>query len=303
MDIKHLDYFITIVENNFNLSRAATILLISQPALTKFIKEFEEQEDVSLFIRSKGRLTGLTPIGKEFYDNALVVLSNHQQLMEHLRINKDTIKGTIKIGIPPVILTILFKRAIPHFIMENPDIQLEIVEAGAYDLQKMLLLQEIDIAFLIDPIDTPNITHKTVVSDEVVVIFNDQHQLSQEKDAISYSLLSDEKILLLNDSFMLHHQIKKNFRVADVTPYIFFESGAWDLLVSMCESLNMVTILPKPIIAHYPQNNLLFRSLTPPLRWTVNICRLDNVHHNQLTKYTESFFLDFFNEETPSKKD
>ncbi len=82
VDIKHLDYFTTIVENNFNLSRSANILLISQPALTKFIKEFEEQEDVALFVRSKGRLVDLTPIGKEFYDNALVVLSNHQQLME-----------------------------------------------------------------------------------------------------------------------------------------------------------------------------------------------------------------------------
>ncbi|MFW7374272.1 LysR family transcriptional regulator [Vagococcus fluvialis] len=54
MDIKHLEYFTTIVENNFNLSQSAKILLISQPGLTKFIKEFEEKEEVELFVRSKG---------------------------------------------------------------------------------------------------------------------------------------------------------------------------------------------------------------------------------------------------------
>lgn len=297
MDIKHLEYFTTIVENHFNLSRSANILLISQPALTKFIKEFEETEGVDLFVRSKGRLIELTPIGQEFYDNALVVLKNHQHLMEELRINKGLIKGKIKIGIPPVILTILFKRAIPTFMMENPDIQLEIIEAGAYELQKMLLLQEIDIAFLIDPIDTPNIQHKTVVANQSVVIFNEQHPFTTHKGPLTYQDLANEKIISLNESFMLHHQIKKQFRVAGLTPHIFFQSGAWDLLVSMCESLNMVTILPQPILSHYPQNHLQWRPLDPPLTWTVNICRLDHVYHNHLTTFTEHFFLDFFSHE------
>lgn len=75
MHIKHLEYFTTIVENNFNLSQSAKILLISQLGLTKFIKEFEEKEEVELFVRSKGRLVDLTPIVKEFYDNALTVLN------------------------------------------------------------------------------------------------------------------------------------------------------------------------------------------------------------------------------------
>ena len=40
MDVKHLEYFITIVESRFNISKAAEALYISQPALTKYIKEF-----------------------------------------------------------------------------------------------------------------------------------------------------------------------------------------------------------------------------------------------------------------------
>ncbi|MGX7023258.1 LysR family transcriptional regulator [Vagococcus hydrophili] len=297
MDIKHLEYFTTIVENNFNLSQSAKILLISQPGLTKFIKEFEEKEGVELFIRSKGRLVSLTPIGKEFYENALNVLEQYNQLMKGLRINKTEIKGKIKVGIPPVILTVLFKKAIPQFIIENPSIQLEIIEAGAYELQKMLLLQEIDIAFLIDPITTSNIQSKTVVENEVVVVFNKQHNFAKSQAPIPYKNLASERIILLNDTFMIHHQIKKNFQVAGVTPHIFFESGAWDLLASMCESLNIITLLPAPIIPHYSQDTLMCRSIEPPLHWIVKICRLENIHQNHLTEFVEDFFIQIFSKE------
>lgn len=295
MDIKHLEYFTTIVENNFNLSQSAKILLISQPGLTKFIKEFEDKEDVELFVRSKGRLVDLTPIGKEFYQNALLVLEQYDKLMQDLRINKETIKGTIKVGIPPVILTVLFKKAIPQFILKNPNIQLEIVEAGAYELQKMLLLQEIDIAFLIDPITTNNIQSKTVVEDQAVVVFNTQHPFAESKEPLTYNDLANERIILLNSTFMIHHQIKKNFQVASITPHIFFESGAWDLLASMCESLDLVTILPAPIVPHYSENTLLSRPITPHFSWTVKICRLENVYHNHLVEFVENFFIHFFN--------
>lgn len=294
MDIKHLEYFTTIVENNFNLSQSAKILLISQPGLTKFIKEFEDKENVELFIRSKGRLVDLTPIGKEFYENALSVLKQYDILMQDLRINKTTIKGTIRVGIPPVILTVLFKKAIPQFIIDNPNIQLEIIEAGAYELQKMLLLQEIDIAFLIDPITTSNVQSKTVVEDQAVVVFNKQHPFSKNLTPLSYQDLANEKIILLNSTFMIHHQIKKNFQVAGVTPHIFFESGAWDLLASMCESLDIVTILPAPIVPHYSEKTLLSRPLDPYFSWVVKICRLENVFHNHLIEYVEDFFIHFF---------
>lgn len=60
MDIKHLYYFLSIVEHNFNLSRAAESLYIVQPTLSTMINDFEKNEKVDLFNRKKGRIVGLT---------------------------------------------------------------------------------------------------------------------------------------------------------------------------------------------------------------------------------------------------
>lgn len=291
MDIKHLEYFVTVVENNFNLSKTSEVLHVSQPGLTKFIKDFEEREEVELFIRYKGRLVGLTDSGREFLENAEKVLASHQMMMANLRQKNKVVKGTVRVGIPPVILTILFHDIIAKFISENSDIDLQIVEAGAYELQKMLLLQEIDLAFLISPITMPNVLHQPVFFDSVSVIFGERNKsIKSAASTVEVADLTNQKLVILDDSFMLHHQIMKNFNLAGVTPPIFFQSGSWDLLVSMCDSEDMVTILPAPIIDYYKKNTLLTKPFSPNFPWTVEVCKLANIYHNHLVTYTENFF-------------
>jgi len=294
MDIKHLEYYITIVENNYNLSKAAEVLHISQPGLTKFIKDFEAREKTELFVRYRGRLVGLTPSGTEFLENAKQVLGDYQHLMGNLRNKSQTVKGTVRVGIPPVILTVLFHDAIPKFISENPDINLQIVEAGAYELQKMLLLQEIDMAFLISPITTPNIVHRPVFKNNVSVIFGDKNSLTKsKKNALKYEDLANHKLVILNDSFMLHHQIMKNFNLAGITPKIVFQSGNWDLLVSMCDSVATLTILPTPIIGYYSHGTLQSKPFEPEFPWTVEVCKLANIYQNNIIEHTENYFRKF----------
>lgn len=61
IDLQKLAYFITVVENNFNITKAAQELFISQPALSNAIRSMEKEEGVALFIKNKGRYTELTP--------------------------------------------------------------------------------------------------------------------------------------------------------------------------------------------------------------------------------------------------
>ena len=139
MDVKHLEYFITIVESRFNISKAAEALYISQPALTKYIKEFESAEHVQLFIRYKGRLVDLTPAGHLFYDKAKDVVKQYHKLMDQLHQPQGLIRGTVRLGIPSLVLTSSCLTIIPKFIKENPNINLKITVDGAQKLQELLL--------------------------------------------------------------------------------------------------------------------------------------------------------------------
>lgn len=293
MDIRQLTFFTTIVDHAYNLTRASKHLRISQPALSQLVREFEEVEQVELFLRHHGRLTGLTDAGQQFYEDALSVLHGHQQMMEHLHERSRVIRGKVRLGIPPVILPVLFSQLIPKLMAEHPGIELEIIEEGAFELKRRLLLEELDLAILIEPGESYGIKRYRLIEDEVVVAVRPSHPLSEAK-SVSYRDLSAEPLVILNDSFMLHHQILSQFRLVQVEPQIFFTSGAWDLLIGMVQELDVVSILPEPILRFHHAEDIRILPFDPPMLWDVSLNHLAGIEQRPLVRHVQDYVLHYF---------
>lgn len=151
MDIRHLRYFVSIVDNDFNLSRASQNLYVSQPALSMMITEFENRENIQIFKRASGKIIGLTFAGENYYRDAKEVIKRYNDMRTNLYKSKDCKKGTITIGIPPLVLSAVFSSVLPNLILKNPDINFIIKEIGAYALKSELLLDKVDLAVLLYP--------------------------------------------------------------------------------------------------------------------------------------------------------
>ena len=104
MDIHQIKYLITIVNNDFNLTRSAKILGVSQPALSKLINEVEKSEQIQIFTHGKGRITGLTPLGDDLIANGRQVSADFDKMIQSMRDSSNLKRGTVKIGIPSSIL-------------------------------------------------------------------------------------------------------------------------------------------------------------------------------------------------------
>ncbi|TNG89194.1 LysR family transcriptional regulator, partial [Pasteurellaceae bacterium USgator41] len=132
MDIRHLRYFIAIVDNNFNLSRTSQHLYISQPALSMMINEFEKREAIQLFKRTQGKIVGLTYVGENYYRDAKEIVEKYNEMNQNLHKITNQITGNITIGIPPLVLSVVFSEIMPYLILENPTINFSIKEQGVY---------------------------------------------------------------------------------------------------------------------------------------------------------------------------
>lgn len=99
MDIKHLRFFIAIVENNFNLSRTAQQLYISQPTLSIMINDFEEKQGIKLFNKKYNKILGLTMTGKQFYEDSLEVIRKYDKMHQNLFSTNQKLDGNITIAI------------------------------------------------------------------------------------------------------------------------------------------------------------------------------------------------------------
>ena len=296
MDIRQLKNFVEIVESDFNISETSKKIHISQPALSKMIINFEREENVQLFERSYGRLISLTPAGENFYYNAVELLNKYEEMMEGLRHAAAEAKGRIKIGIPPLVLTVLFSEIIPKLILKYPNIQFEISEIGALELKKSLVLQEVDIAILLNPTDFNKTTiEKVIIADDDLCAFMSRDNKLSNNKKLHWSDLNNENIALFPESFMINSYLMRKFDSESVRPNIKIKSSSWDYLLYSTESNNLITILPSPMDSFANYENLVKLEFYDPINWEVMLCRykknrysrIETLIYNELIEYFE----------------
>lgn len=295
MDIHQIQYLITIVDNDFNLTKSSRVLNVSQPALSKLISELENVEQIQIFTRGKGRITGLTHTGEDLIKHGRQLSQDYDELIKSIHDCADSKTGSVKIGIAPVIISTVFNRAIPKFIQENPQIDLQIVEKGAYELQKKLILQEIDLAVLVSPATYPSVQEEKIYDGSVAVWFNKNHRFHNINGPIPFKEVAKEKIVTLDDSFMVTYQTNQKFIRNDLRPNYFFKTSSWDLILNICSEMDdAVGIIASPIGENYAGTNIEHRDMDPIFPWTISICSIKDVYQDAVVKYTKDWFVNYF---------
>lgn len=299
LNIKQLEYFATIVENDFNLSLASAKLHISQPALSKYVRAFEEQENINLFIRSKGRLIALTEVGRILYENALIILKNYSEMMVELREQSKTIKGTVRIGIPPLIITVLFTELLQNLKRANPGINFEIIEYGAYELRKMLILNEIDFAVLLKPTDlNPKLFEEQVLyQDQLSAFMSVDNELSKQ-EKLEWKDLKGHELAIFDSSFMIHHMLVKRLSKTNINPTVILESSLWDFLLSSVRESKLITILPSPIKERFELAGVTEVHFKDPILWQVVLTYPVKQQYSKLESFTQETFVSYFADST-----
>jgi DNA-binding transcriptional LysR family regulator len=295
MDIYQLRYFIAIVESDFNLSMASRKHHISQPALTQAIKKFETEEKVELFTRANGRLSGLTNVGESFYNNALIVIDHHDRMLKDLRENSTVVKGKVRIGIPPLILTVMFTDFLSNLIIKNPNIRFEIIEEGAFELRRQLILQEIDFAIILQPTDlNPQVFKEEIILiDQLTCFMSTRHTLSS-KDSIQWTDLRQRKLAIFTNTFMIHHQLKRKFESLNITPDIALMSSSWDFLLESTRGSDFITILPSPVNKHISYSDIKEIPFDPPFPWKVVLVYPIKSRYSRIENYVRQSMMSYF---------
>jgi DNA-binding transcriptional LysR family regulator len=293
MDIKHLDYFREIVDSQFNLSKAASKLHITQPSLSMLVTSWEKQYGIKLFNKNKGRYIGLTKEGEYIYNHSIQLLKMHNEFLYSLEEIKRGFKGNVKIGIPPLIISLLFNRCILDFINDFPDIQLKIVEEGAMELQKKLANGDIDIAILIEPISFDIFNTTLLYEDKLVAVVNNNLAIANE-EALTLSDLAQENLVMFSEEFVLHQTIVKIFQKQLLKPNITFQTSQWDLIIDIVKNSNSVAIMPAPVAPKIVGSNAITVELVEDIPWKVMMATNKSKIKTPSAKFFEEYLTNFF---------
>jgi len=151
MDIRVLEYFLAVAREQ-TISGAAEALHMTQPPLSKQLKELEEELGKQLFIRGKRRIT-LTKEGMLLRKRAEEIVSLVEKTKQEVSTPDESISGDVYIGGGETEGMRPIARAIRRVQKQHPDIRFHLFSGDGYDVTERLDRGLIDFGTLIEPID------------------------------------------------------------------------------------------------------------------------------------------------------
>ncbi|MDX3904624.1 MAG: LysR family transcriptional regulator [Pigmentiphaga sp.] len=167
MDLQQLESFVRVAELG-SLTRAALVLDVSQPTLSRHIRLLELDLKTHLLLRT-GRGVELTESGKCLlsYGNAILKLT--RQARADIQALRDQPTGRLTVGLPPRIAHVLTPELVKQFRRRYPDASISVSEGLSVALREDLILGKIEIALLFDPPPSPKLEYRSLYREEMVL--------------------------------------------------------------------------------------------------------------------------------------
>jgi LysR family nitrogen assimilation transcriptional regulator len=153
VNLKQLEYFVAVAELG-SFSKAAVILNIAQPALSRQVRLLEADLHVTLLMRN-GRGVVLTEAGKRLFDHSVVILQLVSRVREDIEASRDEPAGRIVVGLPPSMGRLLTLPLVEGFRRSLPKAKLAIVEGLSAHLAEWISTGRVDIGLLHNPEPQP----------------------------------------------------------------------------------------------------------------------------------------------------
>ena len=176
MNLKSFEYFIAITEYP-TLSAAAEALFISQPALSQQVRKIEEEVGTPLFFRQGHSMTP-TPAGEAFLVCARRILQSYGAMQREVKMLGSAEKSTVRMGISPFYSQHYLPKILPAFLVQYPEVSVDIVEEISVTLESRLLAGELDFCAL--PLYPQNdlLEYETIYHEKILLAIPKNHPLN-----------------------------------------------------------------------------------------------------------------------------
>jgi DNA-binding transcriptional LysR family regulator len=267
MELRHLKYFVAVAEE-LNFSRAAIRLYISQPTLSRQIKNLEDELRVVLFLRQSDGLT-LTEAGKFFLEQAKDILNRSHVAVQTIKAHYTNTHEPLVIGYIPTILQSFLGQTLHRFGQAYPEVAVRFQEMPPSEQVRALRARAIDIAFMGNPPSEldEEFAVKCVKKVPIAAVLPDTHPLARESSINLASLASEKFIGMSEEKFPgRNDRICGNCHEAGFIPNLHLEADSHASMIALVATGQGVAIMPNEAQA-LPHPQVVFVPLHHPIHY------------------------------------
>jgi len=149
MELRHLRYFVAVAEEE-NVSKAALKLHVSQPGISRQIRDLEDEIGFALFERS-AKSVRLTAAGKVFLAGARDILQQTEAIVKKARAASGGTTGEINVGYAPSLTVQILPQVLRAFQEQFPQVRVALHDLSSEEMLGQLTSKKLQVALTVQP--------------------------------------------------------------------------------------------------------------------------------------------------------
>ena len=163
VSLKQLVHLTAVAEHG-NMHKAADVLGLTQPALTRSLNTLENLLDVKLFDRHSGGMQA-TPFCLEIIEQCQQVVIDVEDIQRAARLHQNIEVGELNIGVGGGVRELVLRASLPEFVSRHPKIRIKISEGKHEDLVSELKKRNLDFLLIgVSSFERSREIHKEVIT-------------------------------------------------------------------------------------------------------------------------------------------
>ena len=274
MDLRQLKYFECAAQMG-GIGKAATVLGIAQPAVSRTIAALEATLGVSLFER-RGAGVKLTDAGERLLVHARDILERIADAEADIASLPAT-SGTVSVGMTTSAAEITAAKLARRFHASFPDAKIRIVEGFGGLLQEWLARDHIDIALMYDPPASQGLTSETILTEPFYLVSGPMSAVTS-KPQCSFDSLDGLPLVLPSGAHNLRRRIEREMVSRKLDFVLFAEIDSLAGIKDLVAGNDAFTVLPSASIVHELEQGLLGASRLTKPNLRRDVCLVHSSH-------------------------
>ena len=292
MDIQHIKYFLAVVECE-SFSRAADKLYVTQPILSRCIRNLEQEFGTPLIIRSS-RSFVLTDAGKVLYQYGTQIVEQYQDIYRRIQDIQSSEVGEVRIVCPGVLLDMYFPKLITQYQKKYPKIKITIHERESRPTASSILNGEADLGLVMLPVENQaDLNVYPIITDEVQVVVPEDHPFAK-KSFVRIRDLQDINIITYNSNATLHNTFLQLCQDCGFTPNLACQSLMPNFILDTISYGRCIGVIPAPMCRQFRSEGLVSIPIRPQFPWVIALITKKNHYISHAAQSFLSFAQKYF---------
>ena len=251
--LRQLQVFQAVAQNR-NFSRAGDLIGLTQPAVSRCVRELEEQLGLKVLNRTT-REVELTAAGRSLAGKLDRLLDELDLALLDVRGMANLRRGKVRVASSPTLSAHLLPGCIAACAQAYPDIQLVLLDRIQQDVLNSVRAAEVDFGVVIDPSDPNDLHCEQILSDPFCLVCRRDHRFAR-RTSVRWQALDGEKLVLLDHASGSRRLIDRAVAAHQARIDVMQELGHATTAFRMVQAGLGITVLPALALAPGELNSL-----------------------------------------------